>query len=145
MRKYFVSASSGLAAAFGLLGFYFITMRIFTGSWTVAWSQFKQLWYYMIPLTTGFGIQVGLFTYLKKYFDYKKNRLIAANSTTSTLAMIACCTHHLTDILPFLGLTVLSSLLIQFQKPILFLGIISNGVGIILLVRRIPKHALPVS
>lgn len=61
--------------------------------------------------------------------------MMVGNSSTSTLGMIACCAHHLTDVLPLLGLSLLTSLLIQFQKEILLLAILSNLASIIYLIR----------
>ena len=59
---------------------------------------------------------------------------MAGNTSTSTLGMIACCAHHLTDILPILGLSFLTALLIQYQKVILLVAIASNLSGIFYLI-----------
>jgi len=43
--------------------------------------------------------------------------------------MIACCAHHLTDVVPILGLSALSIWLVNFQTPLLAIGIVSNAAG----------------
>ena len=53
-------------AIFGLILFYFVVMGISSKSWTATISQFKDLWYWMLLLSGGFGIQIGLYTHLKK-------------------------------------------------------------------------------
>ncbi|MBI2617767.1 hypothetical protein HYW55_06550 [Candidatus Gottesmanbacteria bacterium] len=137
MRKYVVSTLTGIGAATVLFGFYLLLMRVLTGSFDASWTQFTTLWYFMIPLIVGFGIQVGLYRHLREHLRTSNKRMMTFSSTTSTVSMVACCAHHLTDILPFLGIAIFSTLLIQFQKPILIIGIVSNVFGIFLLVRHI--------
>ncbi|KKR33533.1 MAG: hypothetical protein UT63_C0015G0014 [Candidatus Gottesmanbacteria bacterium GW2011_GWC2_39_8] len=140
MAKYFRSIVSGLAGFIALNIFYSITMRILGGSWYAVISQFEKLWYFMLPLTLGFGIQVGLYAYLKRLVRDKVGKgMVMANTATSTIGMVACCAHHLTDILPFIGLTAFSTLLISYQSPILFLGIFLNIIGIYYSLRKIKQ------
>lgn len=52
------------------------------------------------------------------------------SGATSGTAMIACCAHHLADVLPVLGLSGASIVLTQYQKPFLVLGLSINLFGI---------------
>lgn len=133
----------GILSSFGILAFYFLTMRILGGSWYASFSQFEKLWYYMIPLSLGFGVQVGLYVSLKNTLKKKaSNKVMMANSTTSTVGMIACCAHHLTDVSPIIGLSAVSVFLIQFQIPLLILGIVSNIMGIVYLLKITKRSKL---
>lgn len=145
--KYLTVKSSlwSLIGTTGLLLFYFLTMRILAGSWETAFSQFEKLWYLMVPLAIGFGVQIGLFVNLKEIMknNLSSKRLMAASTTTSTVGMVACCAHHLTDVLPILGLSALSVFLVSYQIPILMAGIILNLLGIVYhinIVRKISLH-----
>lgn len=134
-RKFYLAGLTGFIALFL---FYFTVMRFLAGSWEAAVSQFYKLWYYMIPLSFGFGIQVGLYSYLRKLIKNNSGkRVMMTNTTTSAIGMVTCCAHHLTDVLPLAGLTVFSTLLVTFQTPILLVGIISNCLGIYFLVQKI--------
>lgn len=127
----FISAIIGTAAAGGLFLFYALTMRFLAGSWGAVWWQFRQLWYLMIPLVIGFGVQIGLFSYIKRLVKTGMSReMVVAGSTTSTLGMIACCAHHTADVVPLLGFSAISLWLTNYQAPLLLLGIFSNAVGI---------------
>lgn len=138
MKKYLYSFLAGLAGFIALIVFYFGLMRILAGSWNAAISQFGKLWYYMIPLSIGFGIQVGLYSHLKSLIkDNTGKNMVIGNTATSAIGMVACCAHHLTDVLPFIGLAAFSTLLTTFQTPILEIGIISNIVGVYYLLRKI--------
>jgi hypothetical protein len=55
---------------------------------------------------------------------------VAASTGTSTAAMLACCAHHLTDILPVIGLSGAAVFVNQYKTPFLWLGIAMNAVGI---------------
>lgn len=146
MGKYFHSVSAGAIGFFALLAFYFLTMRILSGSWEASWSQFGKLWYFMIPLSLGFGMQVGLYMYIRnKMKDNSSPKVMAVNTTTSTLGMIACCAHHVTDILPIVGLSAFTIFLAEYQIPILLIGIILNLFGIGYLVLKIKPDLLKLS
>ena len=133
---------SGLTGTLGLLGIYFLSMRLLAGSWEVAYSQFQSLWIYMVPLSLGFGVQVGLYRNLKQLSKTGRYHAAMAGSTaTSTIGMIACCAHHLTDVLPILGFSAVSIFLVNFQIPLLLIGITSNMIGIIYLLRLREKIA----
>lgn len=129
----------GLAAAAGLFLLYSLTMRFLAGSWDAVWWQFRELWYLMAPLIAGFGVQIGLFSYIKFLSHSANNKIMITSSATSTVSMIACCAHHATDVIPILGLSALSLWLVNFQKPLLILGIVSNLAGSIYLLKQLTR------
>lgn len=128
-----------LASAF-LLGLYWVLMSL-GSTWNEAFNQLLNLDIWVIILVIGFGVQVGLFSYLKscQRAGQVETGTAAASTTTSTLAMIACCLHHLTDILPILGLTVATTFLVKYQSWLIGVGIVSNLVGIGFILRQIQK------
>ncbi len=134
----FFSFAIGFLAASGLFLFYALTMRFLAGSWDAAWWQFRRLWYLMLPLLAGFGVQIGLFSYIR-FFSPAGGKMAAASSAASTVSMIACCAHHLTDVAPILGLSALSLWLVNFQTPLLAVGIVSNAAGSIYLWRTLSR------
>ena len=135
LRLKIISAVIGVAAMVGLFLFYALTMKVLAGSWDAVWWQWRELWYLMLPLMAGFGIQAGLFYYIKSLRRKMSAKMMAVNSATSTVGMIACCVHHAVDFVPLLGLTALTLWLTAYQKPLLTVGIISNFAGIVYLVR----------
>lgn len=134
---------NGILAGIGLLSLYAVTMTLLSG-WGAAVEQFSALWYLMVPLAAGFGIQVGLYTKLKSAVRERSKGAftppkagLAAGGTSAGAAMLACCAHHATDVLPFLGLSGLSLFLAQFQKPILLVSLGINAVGIAVMVKHL--------
>ena len=123
MRK---SIVWGIVSGIGLLLLYAVTMTVLSRSAEAAWDQFNSLWFLMVPLAVGFGIQVGLYVRLRE-----KREMLAAGGGTATVGMLACCAHHLSDVLPILGLSAMSVFLGRYQAPILLASIGINIVGII--------------
>lgn len=132
----------GIIAGILLASIYFAIVSFVQG-FSHAVEQFLQLWYLMIPLILGFGVQVGLFSYIRTSLKaLQSTASMAASTGMSTGSMIACCAHHLTDVLPIIGLTGLAAVLTQYQAFFILLGILSNIVGIIIMMSVIQKHKL---
>lgn len=135
---------NGLIAAVSLILFYFLVMTISSASLSATVSQFKQLWYWMIALSLGFGVQVGLFTHLKIIINDNQivngaGAVTATSSGTSAVSMVACCAHHLSEVLPVIGLSGFAIFLTRYQIPIIVLGIVMNLLGILYMLHQIKK------
>lgn len=131
----------GLFAAFFLLGLYFAIVTLVSG-WSFAQNQFSQFWYFILALAVGFGIQVGLYTYLKNSIKSRSvsAKVLAVSGTTSTTAMISCCAHYLINLLPILGATALITIISQYQVRLFWLGLAFNLAGIIYMASRVVKY-----
>ena len=141
MRKEFFF---GPLASFGLLGFYFLIFRLTGMPWSAAVEQFKSLWPWITALVFGFGIQVGLFLHLRNHHKRGDGKMVAFSGGTSGAAMVACCAHHLTEVLPILGLSAASVFLTQYQIWFLALGVASNilGIGYMLKMMKTTKSSI---
>jgi len=123
----------GLLAGLGLLFFYLGVVSIFQGI-EFAFLNLRSLWYLIIPLAAGFGTQIGL------YVSIKHTALItgtvAGTGGFSAGSMIACCSHFLFNALPFIGFAGIAIFLTKYQAWFLGAGIISNFIGIGLMLRH---------
>jgi len=97
----------------------------------------------IVLLIGGFGFQVGLFTYF-----HRLNAISCSTTVTSggisAVSMILCCSHYLLNLLPFLGALVGASFLFTLTKYIpffLWLGVISNAIGIMVLFYQKNKYS----
>ncbi|TLN28077.1 hypothetical protein FDZ74_00880 [bacterium] len=122
----------------------------------VSWAESPQhaldlFWedrWLVIPILLGFGVQAGLYTVLKMRLHIPElparpgdldgrngsGASVGAGGATSTVAMVACCVHHVADALPILGLTAAATFLGKYQTVFLAVGLATNliGVGVIL-------------
>lgn len=123
----------GIIGGLALLELYFLILTL-VNSLEHAIEQFKDLWPWMSALIIGFSIQVGLYSYIRQ-----KTKEVVASAGISTGSMIACCAHHLVDVLPILGLSAAFLFLAQYQIWFIILGILSNLVGIAFMLNIIKK------
>lgn len=52
----------------------------------------------------------------------------------STVAMVACCAHHVTDVLPILGLTAAATFLADYRIAFMLVGLGTTLLGIFVMV-----------
>ena len=135
----------------GLLGALFLTGLYFG---IVSWAEspehalefFWQDRWIVIPIILGFGVQVALYVILKKRLFVPvasigpSGMLTGAGGTTSTVAMVACCAHHVADVLPILGLTAAATFLAQYRTAFMLVGLGTTVVGIIVMLFILVKE-----
>lgn len=126
----------GVSAGFGLLAFYVLVLTLFQG-FDFAMSELRGLWYWLVPLALGFGLQIGLYSSL--LHTARLNVEIAASGGVSGGSMIACCSHFALNMLPLLGFAGLATFLMTYQTWFFSIGLVSNIVGIVILVRHKKK------
>ena len=135
------SAVLGVLGAGGLLALYFLVLTAVSGG-EFAISQFLEFRYFVVSLAIGFGIQIGLYGYLRITIDDSgAGKVIAVSGTTSTTAMISCCAHYLTNILPALGSVGAITLLAQYQTQLFWFGLASNAAGVFYMASRVVKFS----
>lgn len=120
----------GIVSSSILLAIYFIVLTFVSG-WNFALEQFAAFWYFIVSLAIGFGIQIGFYVYLRGIIKYNGNRkILGVTGTTSTTAMISCCTHYLANILPILGTAGIVTFVSQYQVGFFWVGLLFNLGGI---------------
>ena len=130
----------GTLASAILLAVYFAVLTLVSG-WSFAVEQFSSFWYFIVSLATGFGIQIGLFIYLKGLIQDGRGggKVLGVTGTTSTAAMISCCAHYLVNLLPILGVIGLVTFVAQYQVKLFWVGLLFNLFGILYMINRINK------
>lgn len=125
------AVTGGVAAFLLLLLVYFGVVGLLSGR-QYALEQFTAYWYYLVSLAAGFGVQVGLYAYLRQLVSHgtASKKIVAVSGTTSAAAMISCCAHYLVNILPVLGVTGLVTIAAQYQVEFFWLGLVFNVAGI---------------
>ena len=130
----------GILAGIVLLGIYFTVLTLVSG-WNFTQDQFSQFWYFVVSLATGFGIQIGLYTYLRGPIKeiHGEDKVLGVTGTTSTAAMISCCTHYLANLLPVLGTVGIITFVAQYQIELFWIGLLFNLGGILYIANRVIK------
>ncbi|GAB6088466.1 hypothetical protein JCM12856_00590 [Spirochaeta dissipatitropha] len=123
--------------------FFTVTAAVNRNSLTGLQREISRVWYWVLLLSTGFGLQSGLFSYI--HASMRKKSLtaeLAASGTISSGAMLACCAHALVGLLPLLGLSGLAVLLARYQLQLILSGILSNAIGFTVMMGTIKSHNL---
>jgi Cu+-exporting ATPase len=130
----------GVLASIILLGVYFTILTLVSG-WDFAQNQFFTFWYFIMSLSLGFGIQMGLYTYLRILIKetHGEGKILGVTGVTSTTAMISCCAHYLANILPVLGTASVLTIVAQYQVEFFWVGILFNLGGIYYIAQRVNK------
>ncbi|PKN88133.1 MAG: hypothetical protein CVU46_02205 [Chloroflexi bacterium HGW-Chloroflexi-8] len=158
-KRIFLPFSTGLLGAISLITIYF---------GIVSWAEspahaaefFWQDRWIVLPIIIGFGVQAALYTILKLRLYLPVTKIgpdglsrfpatgtsIGASGTTSTVAMVACCAHHITDVLPILGLTAAATFLANYRLLFMWVGLGTTLLGIsymVHLIIRERRRAMP--
>ncbi|HJW11565.1 MAG TPA: hypothetical protein VJ598_07255, partial [Albitalea sp.] len=82
---------AGIGAFAALLAAYFAIVGLVSGR-QFAVEQFATYWYFLVSLAAGFGLQMGLYTYLRRLVAHPSGstKVVAVSGTTSAAAMVSC-------------------------------------------------------
>ena len=132
------SIGLGFFAFMLMLAIYFSVVGLVSG-FDFTLEQFEKFWYFIVILALGFGIQVGLYTYLKNLVGQHgaSGKVVAVSGTTSTAAMVSCCAHYLVNILPIVGVTGILTIVAQYQIELFWFGLAFNAAGILYIVPKV--------
>ncbi|MBI5953662.1 MAG: hypothetical protein HY865_18565 [Chloroflexi bacterium] len=141
MKRFLIPLTAFLFGSTLIASFY-IGILTWAQGWDYASSQLARDRWYVIPIIVGFGVQAALYTVLRFRLFIRitstgyAGSMMGASGGTSAAAMIACCIHHVTYVLPILGLTAAASFLTRYQRPFMLVGLAMNliGIGVMLFV-----------
>ena len=138
LRRFILPSVAGLGGSFLLTGLYFAIVSLAESP-----SHAAQLFWedraIVLPIILGFGVQVGLYTVLKKRLFVPvahtgpSAALTGAGGGMSAAAMVACCAHHVADVLPLVGLTAAATLLAEYRIPFMLVGLGTTISGILVM------------
>ena len=133
---------TGMLAALLLAVGYSLIIGLSSRSLSHLLAQWRSDVVFIALVTAGFGVQMGLFSHVRRVLrgDGTAAAVTAGSTATSTTAMVACCLHHLNDVVPFLGLSGAATFLVAYKTPVILISLAANGVGIALMLRTL-RHA----
>ena len=132
----------GLLSSLALVLGYSLIVGLSSRSWSHLMAQWRTDAMFIALVAIGFGTQMGLYRHVRTIIrgDGRATAVAAGGTAASTTAMVACCLHHLSDIVPFIGLSGAATFLIQYKVPVVVLSLVANGIGIALMLRTL-RHA----
>jgi hypothetical protein len=136
-RRILIPLAAFFLGSLFIAGIYFGILISAQGK-EAAVSIFLPNRWYVIPIWITFGVQSSLYSILRfRLFiptsSHHTGTLVGTSGGTSVTAMVACCLHHVTDVLPVLGLSAAATFLTRYQRPFMLLGLGVNIVGIVVM------------
>lgn len=133
------SIAVGTTASAAMMLFYVVVVLGASRSVDHLADQVAADWYLLLPIVAGFGVQVGLLVELRR--RQRLNREVIAAGTAgagaSTVGMVACCAHHLAELLPLVGATAAATFLYGYRLPFMLVGLGLNAIAISIALRRL--------
>jgi hypothetical protein len=145
MKRYLIPISAFLLGSAFIAGIYFGIITWAQG-WDYAASQFSLHRWYVLPIWIAFGVQAALYTILRfRLFvpttsTSHTGALMGTSGGTSVTAMVACCLHHVTDVLPILGVSAAATFLTRYQRPFMLVGLATEIIGIIVMLMILDRE-----
>lgn len=144
-RSWARSIAFGVLGAVGLVSFYVLVVALASGSWAHLVDQMRADWYLLVLVVAGFGTQVALLSELHRRHRAQAAGVAAsgAGAGTSAVGMVACCAHHLGDLLPFLGAGGAAAFLYDYRVVFVLVGVGVNALGVSVAARRLRRTPWP--
>ena len=144
MKRFLMSTAAFMAGASVMAGIYLGFLSWLEG-WDYAAFQFWRDRNYVIPIIVAFGVQSSLY-WLIRFERRARARstmtsgvLMGTNGGTSATAMVACCLHHATNLLPILGISAATAFLARHQREFLQFSLLMNIVGIVVMLNALQR------
>ncbi len=138
LPRWVSSLVAGATGAAGLVALYVGLISLAQG-FGHAIDQLRADLPFVLAIAVGFGTQVGLFIELRAIHSRHRasGALTAASAGAGTAAMLACCAHHLVDVLPLLGLSAAVVFLADYRTPLIALSLGMNALGVVVIGRQL--------
>lgn len=138
VKRMLMPIAFGFVGMLALTGIYFGIVSL-AESPAHALELFLEDRWIVFPIILGFGIQVTLYVILKKRLFIPvadvgpSGALTGAGGGVSATAMVACCAHHVTDVLPLVGLTAAATFLAEYRLAFMLTGLGTTILGILVM------------
>lgn len=135
----------GIAGSVTLIALFLIVVVFANGNLAFAISEIRRLWYWVMILSLGFGLQLGLFIHIRHTLQQRLTGAtaeVAASGAVSTGSMIACCSHGIANLLPIFGISAAATFLARYQLPFILFGIFSNLIGVTIMTGLAQKNGI---
>jgi Cu+-exporting ATPase len=101
-------------------------------------GQLRQNGVSIALLAILFGVQVGLFTELRQRVRRASGKsAVVASGASGSAAMLACCSHYLTSIVPLVAFGGVAAAIGRAQPALYQIALLINLAGVIIISRRV--------
>ena len=128
----------GAVASLALATFY-VAVLATAGGWEHLADQAVTDWWLLVPIIVAFGAQVSFTVALRARHRAHLAATTGAGTGASAVGMVACCAHHLADLVPLLGTAGVAGVLFDWRIPLMAFGLAVNLVAVSVAARRLSR------
>lgn len=133
----------GVTASGALAGFYVAVLTL-SGGWKHLVDQTRADWWLLTPIILAFGTQVALSVELRhRHRAQQFAATTGAGTGASAVGMVACCAHHLVDVVPLIGAAGIAAFLFDWRIPLMVGGLTINLIAVTIAGRRLAHLTHP--
>lgn len=138
VRRYLIPIVAFVLGVGLIAGAYFGIFTWLQG-WDYARGQFLSNTAYVLPIWLAFGAQAAVYSILRFRLFLPTSStghggaFLGTSGGTSITTMVACCLHHVVDVLPILGISAAATFLIRYQRTLMRVSLSINLVGIVVM------------
>lgn len=125
-----------IAAIGGMSAFYVAVLSLLGGGIDFPLQQFRTFWMYLVPLVLSYGGLVFVSSLVKQ------RGTMMVGTPTSAASMVACCAHHVADLVPLASVFSAASFLVQYQTWLMVGAVGLNAALIVRLAIRFKRSDL---
>src|SRR5512142_861319 len=135
VRRYLIPIVAFVLGVGLIAGAYFGIFTWLQG-WDYARGQFLSNTAYVLPIWLAFGAQAAVYSILRFRLFLPTSStghggaFLGTSGGTSITTMVACCLHHVVDVLPILGISAAATFLLRYQRPLMR---VSLGISLVVL------------
>jgi Cu+-exporting ATPase len=136
VNRYLICVAAFLLGS-ALIAAVYLGLLTWAQGWGYALGQFRRDGAYVWAIIIAFGVESALYSILRLHLfmpvasTAPAGAMVGATGATSTTAMVACCVHHVTNVLPILGVSAAAGFLARYQRPFMLVGLAMNIAGIL--------------
>lgn len=124
--------------ASGALAGFYVAVLTLSGGRAHLVDQVRTDWWLLTPIILAFGAQVALSVELRqRHHAQHVAATTGAGTGASAVGMVACCAHHLVDLLPLLGAAGIAGVLFDWRIPLMIAGLTINLAAVAVSGRRL--------
>ena len=126
------------AAASAVLAAFYVGVLAASAGWSHLVDQARTDWWLLAPIVGAFGAQVAFTVELRlRHRGHHLAATTGAGAGASAVGMVACCAHHVAELVPVLGAAGLAGFLLDWRTPLMLGGLAVNLVALAVAGRRL--------
>ncbi len=111
----------------------------------IYFSELNRLKYWLFVINLLYLAQYNIIYEVKNatvLSDDPSTKSMMVTGPTNTTTMAICCIHHIAELAPILGLSLISTFVYNIQEELLLVSVIINLIMLYLIIRRLSVHTI---